>query len=264
MAWRCVVVDDEKPARERLKRLLGAHTDFEVVGEASDPASAIETIDSLCPDVCFLDVRMPGGDGFDVVRGIERVPRVVFTTAYDEYAVKAFDVNSIDYLLKPFTKKRFAEALERVRQAFASSESGEGKLLAAIEELKNRVGEGDSPPPGRTASVAPPARLTAKRGSKILVLSPGEVLWFEADETLVFARAGSGRFLVERTLTDLETLMGPTFFRSHRRYLVNLAFIREILPCDAGTYEVVMKNEDKSRVPLSRRQARKLKELIPW
>ena len=108
MAWRCVVVDDEKPARERLKRLLASHTDFEVVGEASDTASAIKTIDSLRPDVCFLDVRMPGGDGFDVVRGIERVPRVVFTTAYDAYAVKAFDINSIDYLLKPFTKKRFA------------------------------------------------------------------------------------------------------------------------------------------------------------
>jgi DNA-binding LytR/AlgR family response regulator len=255
MAWRCVVVDDEKPARERLKRLIGAHDDFEVVGEASDPASAIKIIDSLRPDACFLDVRMPGGDGFDVVRGIKTVPRVVFTTAYDEYAVKAFDVNSIDYLLKPFTKKRFAEALERLRQAFASSEPVEDKLLQAIKELKHEE------PPVR---VAPPARLTAKRGSKILVLAPGEILWFEADETLVFARAGSGRFLVERTLTDLETLMGPTFFRSHRRFLVNLAFIREILPGDAGTYEVVMKNEEKNRIPLSRRQARKLKELIPW
>jgi len=263
MVWRCVVVDDEKPARERLKRLIGAHADFEVVGEASDPASAIAAIDSLRPDVCFLDVRMPGGNGFDVVRGVEHVPRVIFTTAYDEYAVKAFDVNSIDYLLKPFTKKRFAEALDRVRQAFAASESGEDKLLQAIEKLKNQVHEGDVRPAGPPAG-APPARLTAKRGSKILVLSPGEVLWFEADETLVFARAGSGRFLVERTLTDLESLMGPTFFRSHRRYLVNLAFIREILPGDAGTYEVVMKNEEKSRVPLSRRQARKLKELIPW
>jgi DNA-binding LytR/AlgR family response regulator len=198
---------------------------------------------------------MPGGDGFDVVRGIKTVPRVVFTTAYDEYAVKAFDVNSIDYLLKPFTKKRFAEALERVRHAFGSSESEQEKLLQAIKELK-----GDEPP----VRVAPPARLTAKRGSKILVLAPGEILWFEADETLVFARAGSGRFLVERTLTDLEKLMGPTFFRSHRRYLVNLAYIREILPGDAGTYEVVMKNEEKNRIPLSRRQARKLKELIPW
>ncbi len=263
MAWRCVVVDDEQPARERLKRLLGAHEDFEIVGEASDPAAAIETIDSLRPDLCFLDVRMPGGDGFDVVRGVEHLPRVVFTTAYDEYAVKAFDVNSIDYLLKPFTKQRFAEALDRVRHAFTSSDTGEARLLQAIEELKSRVGDGEAPPPAPVGA-GPPARLTAKRGSKILVLSPAEILWFEADETLVFARAGSGRFLVERTLADLESLMGPTFFRAHRRYLVNLAFIREILPGDAGTYEVVMRNEDKSRIPLSRRQARKLKELIPW
>lgn len=260
MAWRCVVVDDEKPARERLKRLLAGHDDFEVVGEASDPASAIETIDSLEPDLCFLDVRMPGGDGFDVVRGIATVPRVVFTTAYDEYAVKAFDVNSIDYLLKPFTKARFAEALARVRHALQSTESGEDRLFQAIEELKRDVHRDEAP----QAAVAPPARLTAKRGSKILVLAPHEILWFEADETLVFARAGSGRFLIERTLTDLEKLMGPTFFRSHRRHLVNLAYVREILPGDAGTYEIMMKNEEKSRVPLSRRQARKLKELIPW
>ncbi len=264
MGWNCIVVDDEKPARERLKRLIAAHADFEVVAEASDPAAAIEIIDKLRPDVCFLDVRMPGGDGFDVVRGVKYRPRVIFTTAYDEYAVKAFDVNSIDYLLKPFSKKRFAEALERLRQALASSEPAEGKLLQAIEALKQEVRGGDAPAADPPIRSAPPARLTAKRGSKILVLSPGEVLWFEADETLVFARAGSGRFLVERTLTDLETLMGPTFFRSHRRFLVNLAYIREILPGDAGTYEVVMKNEDKSRVPLSRRQARRLKDLIPW
>jgi DNA-binding LytR/AlgR family response regulator len=264
MTWRCVVVDDEKPARERIKRLIDAVDDFEVVGEASDPASAIETIDTLRPDVCFLDVRMPGGDGFDVVRGIEHGPRVIFTTAFDEYAVKAFDVNSIDYLLKPFSKERFAEALERLRQNFATSEPAQDKLLQAIEALKNEVRGNEGPAADAPPSAGPPARLTAKRGSKILVLAPAEVLWFEADETLVFARAGSGRFLIERTLTDLETLMGPTFFRSHRRFLVNLAYIRVILPCDAGTYEVVMKNEDKSRVPLSRRQARKLKDLIPW
>ena len=156
------------------------------------------------------------------------------------------------------------EALERVRQSFASSEPGKDKLLQAIEALKHEVRGAEPPAADLPVRASAPARLTAKRGSKILVLSPAEVMWFEADETLVFARAGSGRFLVERTLTDLETLMGPTFFRSHRRYLVNLAFIREILPGDAGTYEVVMKNEDKSRVPLSRRQARKLKELIPW
>jgi DNA-binding LytR/AlgR family response regulator len=252
MSWRCVVVDDEKPARERLKRLLAGEADFELVGEAGDPASAIETIDALRPDLCFLDVRMPGGDGFDVLRGLKHVPRVVFTTAYDEYAVKAFDMNSIDYLLKPFSKPRFTEALERVRQALAQPTADTDKLIHVLEELR------------RPAAASPPARVTAKRGSKILVLAPAEILWFEADETLVFARAGSGRFLVERTLSDLEQLMGPGFFRSHRRYLVNLAYIREILPGDAGTYEVVMRSEDRASVPLSRRQARKLKELIPW
>ena len=254
MSWSCVIVDDEKPARERVKKLLADHEAFDVIGEASDVPSAIETIDSLKPDLCFLDVRMPGGDGFDVVAALQHRPQVVFTTAYDEYALKAFEVHSIDYLLKPFTKARFAEALDVIRQTMGSDEPNDD-LLEAIRELKQD-----------RAAQRPktPARVTAKRGAKILVLAPNEIRWFEAEETLVFAQTAGGRVLIERTLADLEETMGPSFFRCHRRYLVNLAFIREIVPCDAGTYELVMRDEDSARIPLSRRQARKLRELIPW
>jgi DNA-binding LytR/AlgR family response regulator len=260
MSWRAIVVDDEKPARERLKRLLANHDEFEVVGEAADVDAAVQAINELEPDLCFLDVRMPGGDGFDIVQRIDVAPRIVFTTAYDEYAVRAFEVRSIDYLLKPFSKSRFAETLDKLRGALNDSggDSGNAELLRAIESLKK---EREQKP---AAAHLPPARVTAKRGAKILVLSPAEIRWFEADETLVFARTTSGRVLVERTLTDLEQTMGPTFFRSHRRYLVNLAYIREILPGDAGTYEIAIRDEERDRVPLSRRQARKLRELIPW
>ena len=113
MSYRCVVIDDEKPARDRIKRLLGQQVDFDCVGEAGDAASAVELIDQLEPDLCFLDVQMPEGDGFSVLERVRTLPRVIFTTAFDEYAVRAFEVRSLDYLLKPFSKPRFAEALDR-------------------------------------------------------------------------------------------------------------------------------------------------------
>ncbi len=266
MSYRCVVVDDEKPARERVKRLLAAQNDFEVVGEAADAASAIRVIDETGPDLCFLDVQMPEGDGFDVLRGLQRVPHVIFTTAFDQYAVRAFEVNSLDYLLKPFSKKRFGEALERAREALGRGGDEERqRMLQALEEIRSELrGREAAPATSSGPESAGLERITARRGPKILLLDPAEILWFEAEETLVFARTPAGRFLVERTLADLETAVGDGFFRSHRRYLVNLSCIAEIQPGDAGTYRIVLRDEGRSEVPLSRRQARKLRERIPW
>lgn len=250
MKYRVVVVDDEKPARERVKRLLTSYEDFEVVGEAADAPGAVETIDRLEPDVCFVDVRMPEGDGFEVLEEVEHVPLFVFTTAYDEYAVRAFDVRSTDYLMKPFSRKRFGEAIERLRE----------RLARGAEEPDSAEPGAKGPESGADA----PPRISGKRGAKILVLEPGEILWFEAEDTLVFAHTASGRVMIDRTLSELETNLGRTFFRCHRRFLVNLARIAEILPGDAGTYRIVLRDEGRSTVPLSRRQARRLREIIPW
>lgn len=255
MSYRCVVIDDEKPAREKLKRLLSAHADFEVVGEASDADSAVELIDALGPDLCFLDVEMPEGNGFDVLRRVRTIPNVIFTTAYDRYAVQAFDVRSLDYLLKPFGRRRLEQALDSAREALRSKSAPSERMLQLLEGL-----ERDGP----TSSAPELVRISARKGSRIVVLAPSEVLWFEAEETLVFALTARGRFLVERTLADLESKLGEQFFRSHRGYLVNMAQIAEILPGDAGTFEIVPRSVPDARLPLSRRQARKLKELIPW
>ena len=249
MSYRCVVVDDEKPARERVKRLLAAQAGFECVGEASDAASAIRLIDETRPDLCFLDVQMPEGDGFRVLEGVRELPAVIFTTAYDEYAVQAFEVGSLDYLLKPFDKKRFGEALERARQALERPSVPAARVLELLEEIR---------PAQRR-----PLRISARRGAKILLLDPGDVLWFEAEDTLVFARTADGRALVERTLAALEEQL-TGFFRAHRGCLVNLDQIAEIVPGDAGMYSLVFRDEKRSSVPLSRRQARRLRELIPW
>ncbi len=255
MSYRCVIVDDERPARERVKRLLAEHADFELIGEAAGADAAVELIDRIGPDLCFLDVRMPQGDGFDVLRRVRRIPTVIFTTAYDEYAVQAFEVKSLDYLLKPFSRGRFGEALERARQALVGRNETPDRIVELLDEIRDGAA-------GRAA--AAPQRISARRGARIVLLDPGDVLWFEAEETLVFARTSDGRFLVERTLGELENDLAGRFFRSHRGHLVNLARIREILPGDAGTYRIVVLGVDDADVPLSRRQARKLRELIPW
>ena len=255
MSRRCVVIDDERPARDRLKRLLAAHPDFEIVGEAADAEAAVRLIDETAPDLCLLDVQMPEGTGFDVLRRVRHVPHVIFVTAYDRYAVPAFDVRSIDYLLKPVGRKRFAEALDRARERIDGADSAR-RILDELDALRRLVGRG--------AAAAAPAldRVSVRRGSKVLLLDPDEIVWFEAEDTLVFARTAAGRFLVDRTLSELERQLDGRFFRAHRGCLVNLGRIGEIRPADAGAWTIVCPGA--GTVPLSRRQARRLRQIFPW
>ncbi len=265
MTFRVVIVEDEKPARDRIRRLLAAHADFTIVGEASDAPSAVRLLDEAKPDLCFLDVQMPEGDGFDVLRRASHRPHVVFTTAHDQYAVRAFEIHSVDYLLKPVGRERFAVALDRARRALSSSGGPGGKVLELLEEIRAGLGApraAGAEPEGPAREPSAPVRITARRGARIVLLDPAEVLWFEAEETLVFARAAEGRFLVERTLAELEEALGPSFFRAHRAYLVNLSRIGEILPGDSGTYRLVMRDAAATSLPLSRRQAQRLREIL--
>ena len=255
---RVVIVDDEKPARERVRRLLQGHADFVVVGEAADAPSAVALIDQERPDLCFLDVQMPAGDAFEVLRRAQHVPRTIFTTAYDQYAVRAFEVNSVYYLLKPFSPKRFAAALDRAREQMGRNTSPGGELARLLEAIRAGL-------PGLQAGGSDaPARIPARRGAKILLRDPSDVLWFEAEETLVFARTAEGRFVVERTISELEAWLGPSFFRAQRQYLVNLSRVGEIEPHESGTYRIVMRDVARTVLPLSRRQATRLRERIPW
>ncbi len=255
MRRRCVVVDDEKPARDRVKRLLDAHSDFELAGEAADAEAAVRLIDETRPDLCFLDVQMPEGTGFDVLQRVGHVPHVIFVTAYDRYAVPAFEVRSIDYLLKPVGRERFALALDRARERIDGAGSAR-RILGELDALRRSAGE-------RPAGAAPrPDRLSVRSGSGIRLLDPDEIVWFEADDALVFARTAGGRFLVDRTLSELERQLAGRFFRAHRSRLVNLGRIAEIRPADAGTYTIVCPGA--GTVPLSRRRARRLREIFPW
>ena len=254
MSRRCVVIDDEKPARDRIKRLLAAHPDFELAGEAADAEAAVRLIDETTPDLCFLDVRMPEGTGFDILERVSHVPHVIFVTAYDRYAVPAFEVRSIDYLLKPVGRERFAEAIERARERIDAAGPAR-RVLDELDALRRTVA-------GGVVAAPRPDRISVRRGSRILLLDPDEIVWFEAEDTLVFARTPAGRFLVDRTLSDLEEQLEGRFFRAHRGCLVNLARIAEIRPADAGAYTIVCPGA--GTVALSRRQARRLREIFPW
>ena len=297
MKIRTVVVDDEKPARDRLKRFLAEHGDFEVVGEAGDGESAVRVIDALRPDLVFLDVRMPEADGFQVLERLQHVPRVVFATAYERYAVQAFEVHSIDYLLKPFDRVRFGATLARVRDEMRKSVPAEEKLDALLREIRESAqalrgaaagnipegvaagaaagtgpGPGDDddepatiPPGSPSAPRASSDRISGRRGQRIYLLAPHEILWFEAEGELVFAKVGTHRYHVSRTLAELEASLDPKqFFRSHRSFIVNLAAIAEIVPEDSGNYRIIVRDPERTAVPLSRRQARKLREVFPW
>ena len=254
MTCRCVVIDDEKPARDRVRRLLAGHPDFRIVGEAADAETAVRLIDETTPDLCFLDVQMPEGTGFDVLERVRHVPHVVFVTAYDRYAVSAFEVRSVDYLLKPVGRERFAEAVARARERIDAADPAR-RILDELDDLRRSVGRGAVPAPR-------PDRISARRGPRILLLDPDEIVWFEAEDTLVFARTAAGRFLVERTLSDLETHLEGKFFRAHRGCLVNLGRIAEVRPADAGACTIVCPGA--GTVALSRRQARRLREMFRW
>src|SRR5262245_12538226 len=164
MKIRTVGVDDEKPARDRLKRFLAEHADFEVVGEAGDGESAVRVIDALRPDLVFLDVRMPEADGFQVLERLQHLPRVVFATAYERYAVQAFEVHSIDYLLKPFDRRRFGATLARVRDEMRKSVPSEEKLDALLREIRQSAKALRGAAAG-TAPAAPPESVGAGAGS---------------------------------------------------------------------------------------------------
>jgi DNA-binding LytR/AlgR family response regulator len=257
MPIRCLIVDDESPARSRLRRMLKPYTDIEIIDEATDADEACSKLDELKPDLCFLDVQMPAGTGFDVLQRADHRPQVVFVTAFDHYAVEAFDVHSVDYLLKPFSKQRLAEALERVRARFVKpADETAAALDRVLEVVRERVS-------GSTEG-AMPERLSARKGSKIVLLDPKEIFWFEAEDTLIFAWSVQGRCLVEKTLSELEEQLSERFFRAHRQILVNLSAIHEILPGDAGTYQIRIRGVKEPLLPLSRRQARKLREIFPW
>jgi len=238
---RVVVADDEPLARERLRMLLNSEPWLELVAECQNGIEAIDAIQGLAPDLVFLDVQMPGATGFEVIEavGAENMPPVVFVTAYDQYALKAFDVRALDYLLKPFDRERFQQALSRARQRVGNSGPGEleRRLLALMQDLKQTPHRVD--------------RFVVKSGGRVYFVRAEEIDWIESAGNYVKLHVGGETHLLRETMTAIEAQLDPeAFFRIHRCHIVNIERVRELQPSFNGEYVVFLKNG--ARLTLSR------------
>jgi two-component system LytT family response regulator len=242
---RALVVDDEPLAREGLRVRLALERDVEIVGEAADGPGAVEAIRRLLPDLVLLDVQMPGMDGFEVLAAVagDCLPAVVFVTAHDRYALKAFEVHALDYLLKPVAPARLHQSLERVRRdlergepAGASAAASVAGLLAAHEQVGGRRGADAAPPPDPYAR-----RWAVRDGERFVLLRAEEVDWIEAAANYVRFHARGTSFLLRGTMAALERTLDPRqFARIHRSTIVNLDRVREIRPEWHGDYDVIL------------------------
>jgi len=237
---RTLIVDDEALARERLRAVLATEHDVKLVGECADGEEAVAEIRSAAPDLVFLDVQMPGAGGFDVIRevGPERMPHVVFATAYDAFALRAFDVNAVDYLLKPFDEDRIRRAVSRARERIAS---GAPRLdpgaLAMLEELRR--------------AEAYPERLTVRTGTRYAVVRVAQVDWIGAEDNYVRLHVGRDSHLLRETMAGMERRLDPRgFVRIHRSTIVNVDRVRSIESWGLGEFLLVL--QDGTRLQSSR------------
>ena len=281
MTISALIIDDEQLARDELKYLLESVGGVDVVAQGSNGIEAVDLIEHHRPDLVFLDVQMPGLDGFAVIqRLMDRkrpgagkdqdagpMPQIVFATAYDQYAVRAFDVNAVDYLLKPFDRTRVQQAVERVRNRLAggaANPAGAGPLpesqvesqLGALLRLLNR--------PHGPSRAPQPAKLIVQAQSRLLLIDQAEICFAAIDEGVirVVTQSFEGHSKC-RTLEELLELLDPAlFWRAHRGYVVNINHIREVVPWFKSSYQLRMNDKQHTEIPVSRAQTRRLRELF--
>jgi two-component system, LytTR family, response regulator LytT len=277
MPITALVIDDERLAREELKFLLDGAGNVEVLAEGANGIEAVELIEEYQPDVVFLDVQMPGLDGFAVLRhliehrGMQRLPQIVFATAYDQYAVRAFDVNAVDYLLKPFDRSRIQQAVERVR----------ARLMDSGQE-SNGAGSGGSSAPKSEADAgistllemlhrqqasprnATPSKLIVQVQSRLLLIDQAEICYAAIEEGMIRVVTSTVEGHSKcRTLEELLELLDTNlFWRAHRGFVVNINHIREVVPWFKSSYQLRMDDRKQTEIPVSRAQTRRLRELF--
>ena len=246
---RALIVDDEPPARERLKRLLADIEGVELIGEAEGGVRAVEMIEREKPDLVLLDIQMPGLDGFEVIEALAEPPPVIFVTAYDEYAIRAFEVNALDYLLKPFSRERLERAVRRAREALAEEQDFAARLGPLLESLAAQ---------GRYL-----IRLAVRDCDRIHVLDVHKVDWIGIEGEQVMVHVGDQAYPIRRTLAELETRLDPAhFFRAHRSAIVNLDRVKEVIPWFKESHKLRLTSG--AEVDLSRARARALRKILGW
>ena len=248
---RVLLVDDEPLAREMLREMLQGDAQVQIVGESCNGREALEAIRTQSPDLIFLDVQMPEVGGFEVLAslGKERIPYVIFVTAYDQYAVRAFEVQALDYLLKPFDQERFDVSWRRAKAQLLRDRNGgmDERILALLEELK--------------AGKNYLERLVIKAAGRIYFLETSEIDWIEAEGNYVSVHSAKKTHLLRETISSLEAQLDPRkFVRIHRSSIVRLDFIQELQPWFHGEYRVILK--DSTQLTLSRNHRDKLQEAL--
>lgn len=263
MPINTLIIDDEKPAREELAFLLKSFPEIHLIGQGKNGLEAVNLIKEHSPDLVFLDVQMPGLDGFGVLRKVAerkmKIPHVVFATAFDHYAVQAFDVNAVDYVLKPFDKARIAKAIQRARREIESETSPADRL----EQLVSRLGVAQLAA-GKPAASHAPSKILVNSQQRLMLVDAEDFIFasIEDGSISVFARdlEGTSNY---RTLEELEqALSSDSFWRPHRSYLVNIHHIQEVVPWFKSSYMLKMDDKKHSEVPVSRQQTKRLRELF--
>jgi len=254
-----VIVDDERPARDELIYLLKGFPEINVVAQGKNGLEALALIKEHNPDLVFLDVQMPGLDGFGVIKKLverkARLPQIVFSTAYDHYAVQAFEVNAVDYVLKPFDKARIARAIHRAKKMLDAS-------ISPVERLETLVGKlGASTPKARAAH---PVKLLVKSQARMMLIDSQDMIYASIQDgaITIFARdtEGVSNF---RTVEELMEALDPdVFWRPHRSYLVNINHIKEVVPWFKSSFMLKMSDRRSSEIPVSRNQTKRLREFL--
>jgi len=248
---RTLIADDEALARNFIRRMLKDDHDVEILGECSNGKETVAMIRKENPDLVFLDVQMPEMDGFAVLEaiGIESLPEIIFATAYEQYAIRAFELHALDYLLKPFDQTRFKEAIKHAKERFRFLRQNDGRMQisALLDSIKNKPQYLE--------------RLVIKAGGRITFLRTDEIDWIEADDKYVHLHTSKARPMVRQTLTAMEAQLDPAKFRRvHRSAIVNVERIAELQPLFSGEYSILL--QDGTKLTLSRNYKDKLFDLL--
>ena len=245
MSLTVFIIDDEGPVRRELKHLLGRIQDVTIVGEASSGTAALSEVRTLLPDLVFLDIQMPGLSGLELsylFGDLPRKPLLVFVTAYEEHAVRAFELDALDYILKPFTQDRLRRAVDKARRVLRLDE----------ESLASHASSGPGPAQER--------RIPLYDGERIVPTLPKHIFFVTSDDGRISVHAVHGRYTVKSTISELEERLVPhSFFRAHRSHLVNLNHVAEILPWTGGSYKLIMSDRERTEILVSRYNAKELK-----
>ncbi len=244
---KVIIIDDESLARQITKSYLSKKSDFEIIAECSNGFDAIKKINELKPDLIFLDIQMPKLTGFEMLELIEEPPVIIFTTAFDHFAIKAFEVNAIDYLLKPFSEERFEAALQKavlqLGDRFRKNSAIENIIKTADEKIEFLE------------------RVVIKDGSKITVIPVGEIKWIEAQDDYVLINTKKGGFLKQKTMKYFDSHLNENeFVRVHRSYIINIGFIQHLEQTETESYRLVMKNG--KQIPVSKSGLQRLKSTL--